>query len=508
MKILAPSQIRALDEYTIKNEPVSSIDLMERAAIRIANYLTENYSQKCVYVICGTGNNGGDGLAVARLLIENQVKTLALLVEVSDTLSVDAQKNKEQLCKLEEKKGKFYLTCIQSMDSIPNIAADAIIVDALFGTGINRPLEGLAKKVVDYINSLPNTVIAIDLPSGLPGDTSVKKLESVIKADVTLSFQVPKLNLLLPDAFTYVGHFELLDIGLLEQGILQAETKYFYVDKTLAASYLKQRKKFDHKGHFGHGILIAGSYGKMGAAILSAKACLKSGVGLLTVHIPHWGYSIMQTAVPEAMTSIDRSDMYFTEYPDLKPFNAVAVGPGLNTKQNSVKALTQLLIEHTDKPVVIDADGINILATHTELLKLLTANSILTPHPGEFKRLVGEWNNDYEKLEKLQAFCHDYNTIVVLKGAHTVTCLPSGECFFNSTGNAGMATAGSGDVLTGIILALLAQNYLASHAAVLGVYLHGMAGDYALECQSEESLIASDIISHLAIAFKQLRSNK
>ncbi len=508
MKILAPSQMKALDEFTIQNEPITSINLMERAASQVAFYLMKYASGRCIYIVCGTGNNGGDGLALARILIENQVKARAVMMMFSDTLSNDAQINCERLQELEAKNNQSYLTVIDSIDDIPNIPTDVIIVDALFGIGINRPLVGMAKEVVDYINALPNKVVAIDLPSGLQSDVVVNDLDSIISADVTLTFQCPKLNLLLPQAYKYAGDFEVLDIGLLSSGLAQQTSKYFYVDVPMVAAMLQQRHKYDHKGCFGHAMLIAGSYGKMGAAILAAKACLKSGVGLLTVHIPHWGYGIMQTAVPEAMTSIDRSEMYFTEYPDLSPYNAVGVGPGLNTKQNSVKGLTQLLNEYADKAMVIDADGINILAANPELMKLLTPHTILTPHPGEFKRLVGGWTNDYEKLEKLQAFCRDYHTIVVLKGAHTITCLPSGECYFNSTGNAGMATAGSGDVLTGIILAMLAQNYVPSEAAILGVYLHGSAGDMALDAESEESLIAGDIISHMAAAFKKLRSSK
>lgn len=504
MKILDPNQIREVDRYTIINEPVPSIDLMERAAKAVADWIFSNQMAKSYCFFCGPGNNGGDGLAIARLLTDLPVSITVYMLKITDKLSGDTQINTSRL-------RKTHADCIHEITDVTqvdfdNIGEEVVVIDAILGSGLNRKTSGFVRDIIKAINKLPNNIIAVDIPSGLFANYSNEYVhkEGIIKADYTLTFQLPKLSFLLPENALFVGRWYNLNIGLLQQGIDQYKTNYYIIEREQVKQIRKRRKKFSHKGNFGHALLIAGSYGKMGASILASKACLKSGVGLLTAHIPHLGYQIMQSSVPEAMTSIDRSEIVFTEFPELSKFNAIGIGPGLDTKKNSVMAFEKLLDNVSDQKMVIDADGLNILSQNKFLLVKLPRNTILTPHPKEFERLAGKWRNEMERLSVLQEFCQHYRVVTVLKGAHSVIALPNGTCFFNSTGNPGMATAGSGDVLAGIILALLAQGYSEEDAAMVGVYIHGTAGDEALGYESEESLIASDIITQLGTAFNTL----
>lgn len=503
MKLLNPEQTRALDQYTIQNEPISSIDLMERAAQSCIDWLLANIKQQSFYIFAGAGNNGGDGLAIARMLNYLTYKKKVFLIKASNKLSTDASINLERL----QQKDASCLSIVNSINDIDfnGIEKDAIIIDALFGSGLNRPLEGLYQLVVEQINQLPNKVVSIDIPSGLFAeyDKDSSQGHCIVKAHSTLTFQMPKLSFFLPESSQYVGKWHVLNIGLSHKFIQEQPCQHHMVKKKEIRKKHKTRALHSHKGNYGHALLIAGSYGMMGAAIIASKACLRSGVGLLTAHVPHWGYNIIQTAVPEAMTSIDRSEMSFTEFPDLNGFNAIGIGPGLNKKKNSILAFENLLDSVNDQALVIDADGLNILGENKHLLKKLPKNAILTPHPKEFERLAGSWNNDMHKLALLKEFSQQYDVITVLKGAHTISCLTDGTCYFNTTGNPGMATAGSGDALTGVILALLAQGYCSKNAAIFGVYLHGKAGDIAVKKESQESLIASDIISYLGAAFRR-----
>ncbi len=506
MKILTPQQIRELDQFTIDNEPIASIDLMERAAQTCMDWIVSKIDATSYYIFAGIGNNGGDGLAIARMLDAYPFKKKVYLIKFSNNLSKDAKINLKHLKKTDASCTKE-VSYLEDID-FSGIEPDAVIIDAIFGSGLNRPAEGLSKLIIEQINQLSNKVISIDIPSGLFAEKAEgnSATQTIVKADFTLTFQMPKLSFLHPQNQYYVGQWHIMDIQLLPEYIEEQKTEHELVDTELINSIRKKRSKFSHKGNFGHALLIAGSYGKMGAAVLASKACLRAGAGLLTTHIPHWGYNIMQTSVPEAMTSIDRSEMVFTEFPILEPFNAVGIGPGLDKKKNSLIAFEELLEKVENRSFVVDADALNILSENKSLLEKLPPNTILTPHPKEFERLAGSWNNDMEKLSILKEFCQNHQVILVLKGANSITCLPNRSCYFNNTGNPGMATGGSGDVLTGIILALLAQGYAPKEAAILGVHIHGLAGDLALNNESQESLIASDIISSLGKAFKSSKS--
>jgi len=378
-------------------------------------------------------------------------------------------------------------------------------VDALFGSGLSRKLEGLPASLVKHMNQSGADIVAIDIPSGLFGeDNRNNDRDAIIKATWTFTFQMPKLSFLFPENESFVGCWEVLDIGLMQQAIDEIDSGYFMLAQEDIASKIMQRKKFSHKGTYGHALLISGSYGKMGAAVLSAKACLRTGCGLVTVHIPKVGYEIVQTALPEAMISIDWSDIIFTNVPDIENYSCIGIGPGIGTKQNTKRALLNLF-ERVEKPMVIDADALNILGEHKEWIQKIPANSILTPHPKEFERIVGQSTDDYDRNRKQITFAVENNIILVLKGAHTTIALPDGTCYFNSTGNPGMATAGSGDVLTGMILSLVSQGYHPADAAKIGVYLHGMSGDLAVKQTGQEAMIASDIIENAGKAFLSLK---
>lgn len=505
MKLFTTKQIAQLDKYTIENEPVSDIDLMERASLQTTGWLAKRFStERKLLFFAGPGNNGGDAMAVARQMAELDFICELYLLDLEKPLKGSPAINWKRL----EVQGKVKLFKISGMIDFPEIVANDVIIDGLFGSGLTRPLEGFPAEIVQRINTTKlitkNMVVSVDIPSGLMGEDNTANIpENIVQADFTLTFQFPKISFFFAENEKFAGNWEVLPIRLHPGGIAQALTDFYLTEKEDVQQIVQKRSRFGHKGTYGHALLIAGSYGKMGAAVLASKACLRAGVGLLTTHVPHLGYSIIQTAVPEAMVSVDQHDSFFTEFPDLSQFSAVGVGPGINLKTNTKRALTELL-EKIKSPVVIDADALNILAENKTLLEKLPRNSVLTPHPGEFRRLVGDAENSWHRIQQQIEFSKEYKVIVVLKGAFTSISIPDGSVFFNSTGNPGMATAGSGDVLTGIILGLLAQGLAPENVAIAGVYLHGLAGDLAACKKSENSMVASDITEFLGKAFLTL----
>lgn len=507
MKILSVKQIREADNYTIEHEPIESSDLIQRAATAAVNAIKEICPPKTMFkVVCGLGNNGADGLTLARLLFKNSYENVEVyIVRYSDKVSPDFAPN---LKKLNTPKIHFFDITKEHdlkllVDDIDNENSNTVIVDALLGTGARQPITGLLAKAIQYMNSLPYEVIAIDIPSGFNGDTLNAASDKVVQADYTITFQCPKLSFMYPETYRYIGHFSVVDIGLHSDYINAANTKNYFVTRGDIKQLIAKRPKTAHKGNFGHALLVAGTYGKMGAAVLSAKGCMKSGVGLLTVHIPQCGYSILQTTVPEAMVSVDSEQNYITDNIALQNYSAIGIGPGIGTEKQTSNVV-KLLIQNAQMPIVFDADSINCIAENRTWLSFVPQGSIFTPHPKEFERLTEKAANSEERLQLQRDFSAKYNVYVVLKGAHTSISAPDGTVYFNSTGNPGMATAGSGDVLTGIITSLLAQGYTSLHACILGVYLHGLAGDFAAHEFSEESTIASDIVNHLPSAFKFL----
>lgn len=503
MKIFPTSAIRLLDAYTIEHEPIDSLALMERAAQAVAKEIMSQWPDKDdtrFVIFAGPGNNGGDALAVARLLAENGYQPLAYLFNTTGKLSADCEANRDLLTIADGV--EFHEVTNQFVP--PQLTDDDVVIDGLFGSGLNKPLSGGFASLVKFINASEATVVSIDIPSGLMGeDNSSNIMDHVVKADYTLTLQFPKLAFLFAENEPYVGAWKVLDIGLSKEGIRQTYTPYEMGDAGHMRYQLKIRSRFSHKGDFGRALLIAGQQGMAGASVLAAKACLRSGVGLLTVHVPLCNNTIVQTSVPEAMTSLDKNEFCFTEMPELQPYQAIGVGPGLGQSGSTQQALYDLL-SHSSVPMVIDADALNLIGENHSFLRRLSKGSIITPHPGEMDRLVGKCANSFERLSKAINLAQTCGLYVVLKGAYTAVISPSGSCWFNVTGNPGMATGGCGDVLTGVILALLAQGYDAEIAAKMGVCIHGIAGDLAARDKGEIALVAGDVVDNLSKAWKAL----
>jgi ADP-dependent NAD(P)H-hydrate dehydratase / NAD(P)H-hydrate epimerase len=501
MKILKADQIRSWDQYTIVHEPIASIDLMERAATKCFEWLDDNgWFVHSFAVFCGKGNNGGDGLAIARMLANRGCKFSVYILEFGHKGTEDFQINLAKLHLYPSVDIHF----IQDENNFHPLAKETVVIDALFGSGLTRPPDGITPALIDHINNSGCKVIAIDVPSGMSVDQSSKG-NKIIKANYTLSFQCYKLAFLMAENAAFIGEVVILDIGLLPDFPGSLETNFDLVDKPIIRSIYKPRNRFAHKGNFGHAMIIAGSYGKIGAAVLSAKACLRSGVGLLTCYIPKCGYEILQTALPEAMAMIDANSSIITKIDDdVSKYDSIGIGPGLGTASETRVAAKELLSIYK-KPMTIDADALNGLSMEKKL-PALPPGSILTPHPKEFERLFGESKNDFERMEKALQNAKLLNCSIVLKGHHTFIATASGKGYFNNTGNAGMATAGSGDVLTGMITGLLAQGYSSEDASLLAVYLHGFAGDIAAKEFSKEAMMAGDIADNIGKAFKQLDS--
>lgn len=501
IKILSASQLKEADAYTITHNAITSVQLMEQAAMAFVAQFEYDYPNIKIpkYILCGNGNNGGDGLAIARLL-QKKGHNVTVFTFPSKHFSSDYLYQLKNYEKIEN------CTVFNTNDTtfIQKINKDAIIIDALLGIGQNRPIEkdSLYYQIIEQINQTTfKAVVAVDVPSGL---LAKNELEGIaINATDTYTFQFPKLNFLFPQTGNFTGSVKILAIGIHPQFTQDIKTDKYVVEKSDILSILKKRNKFTHKGTFGHVYIFAGSIGKIGAAVLCSKATLRSGAGMVSVHIPSCGYAIMQTAFPEAMCTIDKQKDYISTITNNDKFSTIAIGPGIGTHATTAQAISAFLMQYK-RPLVMDADALNILAKHQILLQHLPQNSILTPHPKEFERLAGKWKNDLERLELQQIFSKKHKIILILKGANSSITDTDGSVYFNTTGNAGMATAGSGDVLTGIIAGLLAQNYTPIQAAILGVFLHGLSGDLALRSQSMESLIASDIIENLGNAFNAL----
>ncbi len=506
MKILTSAQIRELDRYTIEHEPISSLDLMERAARALTRAVTERWGVDVpVVVFAGPGNNGGDALAVARMLNEQGYQVQTFLFNVKGKLSADCAANKQRLC---DKKGQPLFTEVTLEFDPPRLEEGMLVVDGLFGSGLDKPLAGGFASLVKYINMSKVQVVSIDVPSGLmTEDNTYNARANIIHADLTLTLQQPKLSFFFPENQKYLGEVCCIDIGLSQEGIRQAEALYATVEEAAVAAMLKPRDPFTHKGKMGHALLIAGRQGMAGASILAARACMRAGAGKLTVHVPSQNTLPLQVAVPEAVLHFDKNDTHFSEAVMADDYQAMAIGPGLgDADATGIAMITQL--KRCTCPVVADADALNILAAKNAWMQQLPKGIILTPHPKELDRLEGPCTDSFERLSKARDLAKRLAGYVVLKGHHTAICMPDGHVFLNMTGNAGMATAGSGDVLTGILLGLLARGYSQQEACLLGVWLHGLAGDLAAEELGEESLVASDIVNYLSKAFLALDDRK
>jgi NAD(P)H-hydrate epimerase len=503
MKIFTSTQIKELDKYTIDHEPIKSVDLMERAARALTTAITEECGVGTPLVVfAGHGNNGGDALAVARLLALRSYDVTVYLFNINNKLSEDCNEMRQRA--LECKEIKHFVEVTREFDP-PQLTAGTVVIDGLFGTGLSKPLETGFASLVKYINQSPCRVISIDMPSGLMSESNTYNIHNhIIRADVTLTLHTRKLALLFADNQPYVGRLRVLDIGLSSDYINKTDTAYTIQEASDLRPLVIPRSDFAHKGTMGHALLIAGSYGMAGAAVLSTRACLRSGAGKVTVHTPKYNCDIMQISVPEAVIQLDDEDTYFSEDVPADEFDALGIGPGLGQLEGTAIALIAQL-RRSQAPIVVDADALNILGSHRAWMQQLPKHLILTPHPREFDRLSGSRSSDdYERLMKAVDMAVRLQVFIILKGHYSALCTPDGKVIFNSTGNSGMATAGSGDVLTGIITALLARGYHQREACQLGMYLHGLAGDLAVCDKGKECLVASDIIDYLPEAFRTL----
>lgn len=503
MKIFTSAQLHELDRYTIEHEPIKSIDLMERAAKALTHAISERWPEQTpVVVFAGPGNNGGDALAVARMLAERNYQVAVYLFNIHNQLSEECAANYKRL---QECKRIKSMSEINTDFDPPQLTAETLVVDGLFGSGLNKPLVGGFASLVKYINASAAQVVSIDLPSGLMSeDNSYNIHANIIKATLTLTIQQKKLAMMLADIQPYIGELRVLDIRLSPEYIQQTESQFRILEENDLRPLLLRRNAFAHKGSMGTALLIAGSYGMAGAAVLTTRACMRSGAGKVIIHSPKRNYDVLQTSVPEAVLDVDKEETYFSEPLNTEDFDALGIGPGLGQQENSAIAMIAQLRRSTC-PTVADADTLNILASHRAWMQQLPKGIIMTPHAKEFDRLSGTpCACDYERLIKAREMAEHLQAYILLKGHHSALCLPDGHVWFNNTGNAGMATAGSGDVLTGILTGLLARGYKQEEACKLGMYLHGLAGDLAARDKGMESLIASDIIDYLPRAFERL----
>lgn len=500
MRVFSAAQLYQADKVTEQKQKISSAALMERAGTQIFNWLHQRLEGAPVHIriFCGIGNNGGDGLVVGRLLIAHGYNVTVYVLNFSDKRSKDFLINYDEIKNVT----KNWPVLMKGEADFPEISPEDILVDAIFGIGLNRHPDGWVKKLIQYLNNSEAFILAIDIPSGLYADTPLEDTEAVVKANHTLTFQTPKFSFFLPETALFVSNFDVLDIGLDTEFLQSVEPLAQLISKTEAQRFYKPREKFGHKGTYGHALIVAGSYGKIGAAVLSTTAVLRIGAGMVTAFVPKCGYVAMQTAVPEAMAITDKVDDYISEISAGFEPSAIGIGMGLGKNKATVSAFKKIL-QKKDTPFVIDADALNMLSEDKALLKLLPKHSVLTPHPGELKRLIGTWSDDYDKLEKAKKFSEKHEIVLIIKGAYTITVFGE-KLYINTSGNPGMGTAGSGDALSGIITGLLSQGYDPLLASVFGVYMHGLAGDIAAGQLGYEAVMAGDIINNISEAYLNL----
>lgn len=502
MKILSAPQLKALDNHTIACQNISSADLMQRAASTCYHWIKDNLGLNHTFsIVCGPGNNGGDGLVIARLLSEDNCQVECILLKFTENTTPDFELNLAKLQKTDCK-----IRTIHSEKELESIEFnEKIVVDSIFGFGLNRPAEGMVSSVIKQINkSKTNKVVSIDLPSGLYCDALNAEENQIIQADITLTFHVPKLSFFFPDGGNTVGKVVVLDIQLDKPFTLKLESNYHYITASNVGGIIKKRKTFSHKGTYGHANIVAGSRGKIGAAVLASKAASYSGVGLVTSTIPSVGLNVMQIRVPVAMCDDKYGNDFFQGNIDYNEKHTYGIGPGIGKAAETVQFLKQFLKE-VSRPIVIDADALNCIAENQEMLKDVPENSILTPHIKEFERLTGKSENSLNRLNKLMEFCIENKVYVILKDARTIICSPKGDCYFSLNGTPGMATGGSGDVLTGLLTGLLAQGYSPKQTSQLGVILHGIAGELAAEEHTENAMNAESILDEIGQAFKIIK---
>lgn len=498
MQIFSSDKLREIDQATCEAQNVDSLELMERAANAACYEIISRFlpAQRIV-VVAGPGNNGGDALATARLLIERGYRNVEVfLFNIKNHLSHDCDEECKKLITID---GVDFTEVTREFIP-PYLGENDVVIDGLFGSGLKEGLQGGFVMLARYINESGAFVISLDIPSGLMGEWNSDLLRrDMVHADLTLTFQIPRLSFFFEENEEVVGEWKLLDIDLDQDTIKKLKSNFMLVEARSVRPLLRPRRRFTAKRDYGSALFFAGSTGMMGAAVLCARSCLKSGAGLATVHAPYGGLVVMQTSVTEALCEPDRSEHFISDMTVHHKHQVVAAGPGIGTNDNTIDALESLL-KTCESPLVLDADALNCIAARPALLTMLPRNTVITPHIGEFDRLFGEHHSGEERLAKAIEMARYYNIIIVLKGHYTATVRPTGKVYFNSTGNPGMATAGAGDVLTGIIASFIAQGFRPEHAATVGVYIHGLAGDIAASELGEYGVTAGDIADRVGRA--------
>lgn len=502
-KLFFSEQKKLLDAATMKAENINSYYLMERAALNIVSVLVNksDLRKKTFLIVCGTGNNGGDGLAVAKILSSMKINVRAVFCNFTEKYTESCEENLNIL----KEKYPQNLKIINTASEL-QIFENELIIDAIFGNGLNRKVDGEFAKIIQKINSTSNYKIAIDIPSGLFGENNNNNCDEIIKANKTLYIEFPALSLLFQENYKYCGILEKINIKINKTAIENTDTQYYNIDNELILKIKKKREPFSHKANFGHALIFAGSKGYAGAAVLAAKACLRAGSGLLTLNSVEENRTIIQTAVPEAIFCSDFLEKNVKNKKSINKkelYSAFGVGPGIGILKNFSKLktiMTENCLKTNKKyiPIVLDADALNIIAKNSKLhKKFFDYGTIITPHPKEFERLFGDFTSTWDKLQFMKNYSETNKVVIILKGGITYISTTIGNIYFNIGLNPGMATAGSGDVLTGIITALLAQNYEPDIAAILGVYMHSKAGERAKQKFEEIAMIASDIIDNI-----------
>ncbi len=491
LNLLTSDQIRQADEYTIRQRPIKSIDLMEKASLAFTEAFIKNYpdNKKNICVYCGTGNNGGDGLAIARLLAKSGYRVQARVARFSGKSSDEFEGNLARLMSVGVLIDEF-----RKVAEITDEKAD-IIIDALIGSGLNKALEGEWLTLVEWLNSLGKPVVSVDIPTGFKSEGPVSQHDVTIKSDLTISFQRPKINFLLPESALCIKRFEVVDIGLDEEFIESIDSPYRLLTDKDVSVRLKHRNPFSHKGTYGHALIIAGALQTMGAALLCSEACLNSGAGLTTACIPEEGLNALNIRTPEVMAALRYANVLPADL-DWDKYKSIAIGPGLGTSVESKEILAATL-SNFKHPIVIDADAINLISLNPELIFYVPKSSVFTPHIKEFDRLFDAHTTWWDRLQTGMSKSVEYQCVIVLKNRYTIIFTPDGKCTFNPTGTPAMASGGMGDVLTGMIASFMAQGCKPEDAAILAVYLHGKAGEELVAKAGVAIVTASKLVGHI-----------
>ena len=526
MKVVTAAEMRQIDQDTIEEIGIPGIVLMETAGSAIVRAIEQHYpTYQRIGILVGKGNNGGDGLVIARQLVHAGRDAHLFLVSPPDSFTGEAQINLqiaknlglhiEEILTDAALGSEFFK---QRSTSLNLITSCELLVDAIFGTGLRGTVSGSIATVIDSINSLPTPVLSVDLPSGLDADKG-HPLGTCVKADRTVTIGLPKRGLLVHPGAELAGKLEVVDIGFPEQVVDAQNIKVNWTTTAQVSQWMPPRPTASHKGTYGRVLVVAGSTGMTGAAALASEAALRAGAGLVTLATPKHLNPILEGLLPEVMTlplpETDAGSLSVSATSAILEFSkktksVLAIGPGLSQHQDTVALVHQVVRENREQGLnlrmVVDADGLNAVAQAPEMISLFDREAVLTPHPGEMSRLTNTSvpSLEADRIRTAQQFASEHNLTLVFKGAPTVTGLPNGDVWINSTGNPGMATGGMGDVLTGIIAGLMAQGHSSETAAVLGVYIHGLAGDIAAEALGMHGLIASDVLKAVPRAISSL----